>query len=38
VQRAKHRKPGKAAKKRIREAKQHHSRKKRLRKDPSPHD
>ena len=34
VQRAKHRKPGKAAKKRFREAQQHHSRKKELRKNP----
>lgn len=38
VQRAKHRKPGKAAKKRFREAKQHHSRKKNLRKGPRSHD
>lgn len=38
VQRAKHRKPSKAAKKRFREAKQHQSRKKQLRKGPGSQD
>lgn len=38
IQRAKHRKPGQAAKKRFREAKQQHSRKKQLRKGPDHQD